>query len=88
MLREAETRGSKKIQNSKDKIIDLQKAINEELYNLSIQQRLYDYLITRIDERGKYRSVQDDHLIVEKAIDFMDSGEQFMKQLVKLKKIQ
>lgn len=72
-------------QNAKDKIIILQQAINEEIYNISIQERLYDYLMTRLDERGRHKKLADTNLIVEKAIDFMDSAEDFMGNLVKLK---
>lgn len=41
--------------------------------------------MTRLDERGRHKKLADTNLIVEKAIDFMDSAEDFMGNLVKLK---
>lgn len=70
-----------------DKISKLQRNIDEELYNEGIQDKLFDFLNARISNRGKSPRSRDHNQIVEGAINFMDCGDQFLREYLKLKAI-
>jgi hypothetical protein len=75
---------TRKLDTLQSHIIVLQQAIDEELYSLELQDKLYEYLLGRMSGKpGKHQPQLN--AVVEKAVDFMDAGEEFAREMGKLR---